>query len=150
VSWPRACPGTEKNPELPGGSAVEIWAGWRQCLDLGIAAAKPGNRIRAIGRAIQDHAEGWGTASSARSSATGARGDPNAGVRRLVEQHQRVERVAVPPIVSRHVAVVSGEGDGAEQPPVEAYDAALLVVLVLVAAAARDLDDDVHERGRAR
>jgi methionyl aminopeptidase len=34
----------------------------RQCLDLGIAAAKPGNRIRdigrAIGRAIQDHAEG--------------------------------------------------------------------------------------------
>lgn len=27
MTWPRACPGTEKNPELPGGSAVEIWAG---------------------------------------------------------------------------------------------------------------------------
>jgi methionyl aminopeptidase len=32
----------------------------RDCLDVGIAAARPGNRIRDIGRAIQDHAEGLG------------------------------------------------------------------------------------------
>jgi methionyl aminopeptidase len=32
----------------------------RECLDLGIAAVKPGRQIRAIGRAIQGHAEGHG------------------------------------------------------------------------------------------
>ena len=32
----------------------------RECLDLGIAAVKPGRQIREIGRAIQAHAEGQG------------------------------------------------------------------------------------------
>ena len=32
----------------------------RECLDLGIAAVRPGARVRDIGRAIQDHAEGLG------------------------------------------------------------------------------------------
>jgi len=32
----------------------------RECLDLGIAAVKPGRQIREIGRAIQAHAEGLG------------------------------------------------------------------------------------------
>jgi methionyl aminopeptidase len=32
----------------------------RECLDLGIAAVKPGRQIRGIGRAIQGHAEGHG------------------------------------------------------------------------------------------
>jgi methionyl aminopeptidase len=32
----------------------------RECLDLGIAAVKPGNRVRDIGKAIQAHAEGNG------------------------------------------------------------------------------------------
>jgi methionyl aminopeptidase len=32
----------------------------RECLDLGIAAVKPGRQIREIGRAIQTHAEGHG------------------------------------------------------------------------------------------
>ena len=32
----------------------------RECLDLGIAAVKPGNRVRDIGKAIQVHAEGNG------------------------------------------------------------------------------------------
>ncbi len=32
----------------------------RECLDLGIAAVKPGHQVRAIGRAIQGHAEGHG------------------------------------------------------------------------------------------
>ena len=32
----------------------------RECLDLGIAAVKPGRQIREIGRAIQTHAEGLG------------------------------------------------------------------------------------------
>jgi methionyl aminopeptidase len=32
----------------------------RECLDLGIAAVKPGRQVRAIGRAIQGHAEGHG------------------------------------------------------------------------------------------
>jgi len=59
------------------------------------------------------------------------------GTSGLVEQHQRVERVAVPADRLRHVAVVGREGDGAEQPAVEAHDAALLVVRELVAAAAR-------------
>jgi methionyl aminopeptidase len=32
----------------------------RECLEVGIAAVKPGNRVRDIGRAIQEHAEGNG------------------------------------------------------------------------------------------
>jgi methionyl aminopeptidase len=32
----------------------------RECLERGIAAVRPGNRVRDIGRAIQDHAEGNG------------------------------------------------------------------------------------------
>ncbi len=32
----------------------------RECLDLGIAAVRPGNQVRDIGRAIQAHAEGLG------------------------------------------------------------------------------------------
>jgi methionyl aminopeptidase len=32
----------------------------RECLDLGIAAVRPGRRVRDIGRAIQDHAESLG------------------------------------------------------------------------------------------
>src|SRR5690242_15508586 len=32
----------------------------RECLDIGIAAVKPGNRVRDIGKAIQTHAEGNG------------------------------------------------------------------------------------------
>jgi methionyl aminopeptidase len=32
----------------------------RECLEVGIAAVRPGQRVRDIGRAIQDHAEGHG------------------------------------------------------------------------------------------
>jgi methionine aminopeptidase len=42
----------------------------RECLEVGIAAVRPGGRIRDIGKAIQTHAEGTATASSAPSSVT--------------------------------------------------------------------------------
>ena len=41
----------------PSRKLVEVT---RECLDLGIAAVRPGARVRDIGRAIQDHAEGLG------------------------------------------------------------------------------------------
>ena len=69
--------------------------------------------------------------------------DPHAGVRRVLQEHQRVERVAVPAQRVGHEPVVGGIGGGREQPAVEEDLPGVVVDLVLVAAAPRDLDDDV-------
>ena len=59
--------------------------------------------------------------------------DQAAGERRLLQQHQRVERVAVEAEGVLDVAVVGGVLRRGEQHPVEADPAALVVDLVLVA-----------------
>jgi methionyl aminopeptidase len=41
-------------------ASADLIAITRECLDRGIAAARPGRQIREIGRAIQSHAEGHG------------------------------------------------------------------------------------------
>jgi hypothetical protein len=51
-------------------------------------------------------------------------------------------RISSPPIGRAVVEVVE---DGGRQDPVEPEDAGLFVELVLVAAAARDLDDDLDD-----
>jgi len=70
---------------------------------------------------------------------------PAARKHRLVEQHERVERVAVltervgdEPVVGR----IHGRG---EEAAIEPQHVPLVVVLVLVPAPARDLDDDVDD-----
>ena len=57
---------------------------------------------------------------------------------------QGIEDGAVLALEPLDVAVVTGEADGPSEPAVEPDDA-VVVLLVLVAAAARDLDDDVDE-----
>ena len=69
--------------------------------------------------------------------------DPDARVHRVLEQHERVERIAVAAERVGDEPVVGGIGGGREQPPIEEHAAGLVVDLVLVAAAARDLDHDV-------
>ena len=69
--------------------------------------------------------------------------DPHAGIDRVVEQDQGVERVAVAAERVGHEAVVGGVRRRREQAPIEVDPVRLVVDLVLVAAAAWDLDDDV-------
>jgi len=77
--------------------------------------------------------------------------DPAAGERRLVNEQQRVGVVAVARARVGDEAVVEVVVDGRRQDAVEAEDAGGLVVLVLVPAAARNLDDDLdHGREIAR
>ena len=67
-----------------------------------------------------------------------------AGERRLLQQHQGVERVAVLAEAVLDVAVVGGVAGGGEQQPVEPDPSGLVVDLVLVAVPLRDLDGDVE------
>jgi hypothetical protein len=69
------------------------------------------------------------------------------GKRGLLDQHHRVERVAVLAQGVRHEAVVGRVLGRGEQRPVQADQAAVVVDLVLVPAAARDLDQDVEFHG---
>src|SRR5690606_26400842 len=64
--------------------------------------------------------------------------------RRLLEQHERVERVAVLAEGALDVAVVVGVARRGEQHPVEPDATGLVVHLVLVALPLRDLDRDVE------
>ena len=67
--------------------------------------------------------------------------DQAARERRLVQADERVERIAVLPERAAQEAVVGRVRRGAHQQAVELDPAELLVVLVLVAAPLRDLDD---------
>src|SRR4029077_1161972 len=68
--------------------------------------------------------------------------DAAAGEGRVGDEHERVERVAVLRERPLDVAVVGGIGHRREQSPVEDDAAQLLVPLVLVPRAPRDLDED--------
>ena len=68
--------------------------------------------------------------------------DAAAGERRVADEHERVERVAVLAERALDEAVVGGIAHRREQPPVEHDPAELVVALVLVARAGRDLDED--------
>ena len=69
--------------------------------------------------------------------------DVAAGERRLVDDQERVGVVTVGGARLLDEAVVEVVEDGRGQDPVQPEDAGLLVVLVLVPAPARDLDDDL-------
>ena len=69
--------------------------------------------------------------------------DPNAWIHRVVEEDEGIERVAVTAEGVGDEAVVGGVGGRREQPAIEVDAVRLVVDLVLVAAAAGDLDDDV-------
>ena len=77
------------------------------------------------------------------STPTGRASTHTPGIHRVLEQHQRVERVAVAAERVGDEAVVGRIRGGREQAPVEEDPARLVVDLVLVAAATGDLDDDV-------
>ena len=80
-----------------------------------------------------------------------ARPDVAAGERRLVDEEQGVGVVAVVGARALDEAVIEVVEHRRRQHAIEAEDARVLVELVLVAAAARDLDDDldpVRERSR--
>ena len=71
------------------------------------------------------------------------RRDPHTGVDGILQQHQGVEWITVTAEGLGDVPVVRRVRRRREQPPVEEDPAGLVVDLVLVAAAARDLDHDV-------
>ena len=73
--------------------------------------------------------------------------DVAAGEGRLVDDQEGVGVVAVAGARALDEAVVEVVEDGARQDAVEPEDARRLVVLVLVAAAPRDLDDDLDDIG---
>src|SRR5206468_5378953 len=70
-------------------------------------------------------------------------GNPAARKRGFLQQHHRIERVVVLRERVGDEAVVSGIHGGGEEASVEAEYVVLVVVLVLVAAATRDLDDHI-------
>src|SRR5690242_2406606 len=76
-----------------------------------------------------------------------AAADQAAGERGLLDQHHRVERVAVLAQGVRDEAVVGRVLRRGEQRPVQPDQAAFVVNLVLVPAAPRDLDHDVEFHG---
>ena len=69
--------------------------------------------------------------------------DGHAGERRVVEQHERVDGVAVEAEGVLEEAVVGRVDEAREEHPVEAHATRLVIDLVLVARTLRDLDDDV-------
>ena len=84
-------------------------------------------------------------------AADGPRPDVAAGEGRLVDDQQRVGVIAVTRARALDEAVVEVVEDSAREDAVEPEDVRLLVVLVLVARPARDLDhdlDDLRERPR--
>ena len=72
-----------------------------------------------------------------------------AGERRLVEQHQRVERIAVLRERVGHEPVVGGVGGGSKEVAVEPDLTGVVIRLVLVAGALGNLDDYFHIHGRS-
>src|SRR5262249_30675978 len=74
----------------------------------------------------------------------GARPDPAPGERRLADEHERVEGIAVAAERAFDEAVIGGVAHGGEQHPVEVDLPADVVHLVLVARTGRDLDDHRH------
>ena len=79
---------------------------------------------------------------------TGPALDHAARERRLVEEHQGVERVAVLGQRVGHEPVVGRVERRGEEPPVEPEDVVLVVVLVLVPAPPGDLHHDVDRAVR--
>jgi hypothetical protein len=69
---------------------------------------------------------------------------PAARERRVFEEHEGVERIAVFRERVGDEAVVGGIDGGGEQPAIESDHVMLVVVLVLVATAARDLHHHVE------
>ncbi|MDQ0743966.1 hypothetical protein QFZ62_001274 [Clavibacter sp. B3I6] len=74
---------------------------------------------------------------------TGADGDADAGEDRVLEEHERVDGVAVEAERVLEVAVVGGVDERREEHAVEVHAARLVVDLVLVAGPLGDFDDDV-------
>src|SRR4029450_12568623 len=70
--------------------------------------------------------------------------DAAPGERRLADEAERIERVAVLPEGALDEAVVRGVSHRREQAPVEHDVARLGIELVLVARSRRDLDEDRH------
>ncbi len=101
-----------------------------------------------VGRVVRGHAEDLGVGALLvlhPEHADRAHLDPAAREGRVLEEHEHVERVAVEGEGVGHEAVVRGIDRGGEEPPVEPDHVLVVVVLVLVAAPPRDLDDDVEE-----
>jgi hypothetical protein len=66
-----------------------------------------------------------------------------AGKGRLIQQHQRIQRIAVLGQGVRHESVVGGIDGGGEQATIEAHHLSMVVELVFVAASPRYLNDDL-------
>ena len=79
--------------------------------------------------------------------ADGATLDDDTRIHRVLEQDECVERIAVARERVGHESVIGGVRGGGEEATVEVDLAVLVVDLVLVAAPAGDLDDDVDAIG---
>ncbi|MBJ7609735.1 MAG: hypothetical protein JF887_09970 [Candidatus Dormibacteraeota bacterium] len=75
--------------------------------------------------------------------AQGTAEDVAAGEGRLAEQHQRIERIAVPPERGDHEAVIRGVTGYREELAVESDRIHHRIPLELVATSLRNLDDDI-------
>lgn len=69
--------------------------------------------------------------------------DADAGEERVLEQHERVERIAVVGEGVLEEAVIDGVDEPGEEHAVEEDASGLVIDLVLVPAPARDLDDGI-------
>ena len=69
--------------------------------------------------------------------------DPHAGVHRVLEQHEGVQRITVATQRVGDEAVVGGIRGRGEQPAIEMDPTGVVIDLVFVAAPSRDLDHDV-------
>ena len=79
-----------------------------------------------------------------------ASGNPHAGIHRVFEQHESIERIAVAAQRFGDVPVVGRIRGRREQPPVEEHPARVVIDLVLVPATAWNFDDDVDAIVRQR
>jgi hypothetical protein len=137
---------------LDGLAGLEVLVDLEEVLDLQLvelADVADVAEVR-VARIAGDHAQqllvGPGLVGHA-EHADGAAGDQAAGEGRLVEQHQGVQRVAVPAEGALHEPVVGRVAGAGEQPPVQADAPGVVVHLVLVALPLRDLDGDVELHG---